>query len=472
MAKHFQVDTNGTLTINLASYWPMEGNSNDFFGSNNGTDASITYGTSFGKVNKGAESNVNNSSKITVSSVTPDAVSLWVNPTSGHNGLILSDTGIVKIFYYGTTGVLHLEDGTNSHSFGALTTGAWNHIVLNYVSGQYVVYVNGSLVGSYTNAQIPVVKLAETSSNNSTTYLDEVGFWTGGKTLSSQEISDLYNGGSGQTMVANTAYTKTLSDSILNGASRTASIARIAGFLRAPSDAILNGASRTATVSRLAGFSRSVSDSILNGASRLALLGKGVARTMSDSIMNGVSRFASVSYIHGWVRAMSDSILNGASRTATVSRLGAFGRNMSDSILNGASRTATLAKGLARAISDSIGNAASRFASVARQAGFLRTISDSILNGASRTAALTKGLSKNLSDSVMNAASRLATLTRVQGFIRTISDSMMVARGRLTIMKAYVNGLLIQFKSKFTPQGTSFNSKYVKQNTDFENKYQ
>jgi len=52
-----------------------------------------------------------------------------------------------------------------------------------------------------------------------------------------------------------------------------------------------------------------------------------------------------------------------------------------------------------------------------------------------------------------------------------MSDSMMVARGRLTTTKAYVNGLLVQFVSKFTPQGTSYSDKYTPQGTPFENKY-
>ncbi len=48
MAKQFQYDPTGTLTTGLVSYYKMEGNSNDFWGTNNGTDTSVTYGTAIG----------------------------------------------------------------------------------------------------------------------------------------------------------------------------------------------------------------------------------------------------------------------------------------------------------------------------------------------------------------------------------------------------------------------------------------
>ena len=54
--KAFQVNTlsGGSLVGGLVSYYPMEGNSNDFNGSNNGADTgSPAYSTSNGKVNQG-----------------------------------------------------------------------------------------------------------------------------------------------------------------------------------------------------------------------------------------------------------------------------------------------------------------------------------------------------------------------------------------------------------------------------------
>src|SRR5664280_2692195 len=66
MAKHFQVDTGGTLLTSLLSYFRMEGDSTDYWGSNNGTDTAITYNSGNGKVNQGAGFN-GSTSKITMS---------------------------------------------------------------------------------------------------------------------------------------------------------------------------------------------------------------------------------------------------------------------------------------------------------------------------------------------------------------------------------------------------------------------
>ena len=51
----FQVNTlsGGSLTTSLISYYPMSGNSNDYYGSNNGANHSVSYSTSYGKVNQG-----------------------------------------------------------------------------------------------------------------------------------------------------------------------------------------------------------------------------------------------------------------------------------------------------------------------------------------------------------------------------------------------------------------------------------
>ena len=54
---------NNTLNNGLVAYWKMDGNSNDSVGSNNGTDTNITYNTTYGKINEGADFN-GSSSKI------------------------------------------------------------------------------------------------------------------------------------------------------------------------------------------------------------------------------------------------------------------------------------------------------------------------------------------------------------------------------------------------------------------------
>lgn len=125
--------------------------------------------------------------------------------------------------------------------------------------------------------------------------------------------------------------------------------------------------------------------------------------------------------------------------------------------------------------SDSMMNAASRLATVGRVFVGARAISASMMNAASRFAIVGKGIFRTMSDSIMNAASRFASVSAVvhhiTAYVASISDSMMNARNRYAIAKAYVNGLLIQFTSKFTSRGTTFGSKYTPQGTDYEDKY-
>jgi len=181
-------------------------------------------------------------------------------------------------------------------------------------------------------------------------------------------------------------------------------------FTRSLSDSIMNGVSRTASLNRLVSYKRSASDSLMNASSRFATVTKGYIRNLSDSIMNGASRLVSVSRVTNYVRSISINIMVGASRTVSVDRLGIFSRSLSDSISNGASRLATVARvgTFARGISDSIMNGASRFTSVNRIATSIRAISENIMNGASRT----------------------VTVDKITHHIRTLSDSIMVGAGR------------------------------------------
>ena|ERR1039458_412131 len=95
-----------------------------------------------------------------------------------------------------------------------------------------------------------------------------------------------------------------------------------AALTRTMSDSIMNGASRTATIGRLAAYTRTPSDAIMNAASRFATASKGFVRAMADSMMNAAGRLATISYATHFVQhivaAMSDSIMNSRGRYATT----------------------------------------------------------------------------------------------------------------------------------------------------------
>lgn len=225
VSKVFQVDDACSLTNGLVSYWRMEGNSSDYVGNNNGTDLAMSYGASYGKVGQGAFFG-GGSSRITVGESTPlnsssFSIGMWVRTTSS--------SGIYQVlarrsanFYEGyglyfvpNTGKLGIFFGFGAPSEITLNTdkvindGNWHFLTLTVDSSilQAKIYCDNILEGTLSLPS-PIFQSGSLSigydvPNASTVYsfvgsLDQVGYWN--RVLSAQEISDLHNSGSGQTM--------------------------------------------------------------------------------------------------------------------------------------------------------------------------------------------------------------------------------------------------------------------------------
>ena len=231
MAKTFQVDTGGTLTTNLVSYYKLE-DVNDFWASYNLTNNnSVAFNT--GKVNNAADFGASNTNKsLTIAdNLGIDggncSLSAWVNvttaPTSGNYMVLVSqysDTSskvAYQIAYFNDAGTLKLLFGRERVAVAAdriyytttLTTGNWYHLAITYDGTNLRAYYNGSLVespiaasgnGAGTRSSLLSVGVAYTAVNDFYSGLvDEFGVWS--KALSATEITDLYNSGNGQTMI-------------------------------------------------------------------------------------------------------------------------------------------------------------------------------------------------------------------------------------------------------------------------------
>jgi hypothetical protein len=233
LAKQFQHDTNGTLVNGLVSYYPMEGGPTDYYGSNNGTDSSVSYGTSYGKVNQGAGMSGGYISVTPTSTASAFSIAYWVKYndfSSTYNGAIgrqISGSPYASGWtsWADTSGNYQIFGRSNSVNFVSestgvtLNTGTWYHIAITWDSagdGKMRFYKNGSLAytstGSSAAAMTGLANLLmgglqwlNTSQNSmldSQVFhgsIDEVGLW--GNALSAQEVTDLWNGGAGQTMV-------------------------------------------------------------------------------------------------------------------------------------------------------------------------------------------------------------------------------------------------------------------------------
>lgn len=229
MAKHFQVDTGSTLTTNLVAYYKLE-DVNDYYGAFTLTNTN-TVAFNAGKISNAANfGSANTNKNLTTTNtlgINGGAISLacWVNittaPASGNFATIVqqdNNSSIVQydFYYQNNAGTLRLDfwrykvaNGLEGPSYNVtLTPGTWYHLVFTYDGTNIRGYVNGSLVAGPTTASgtgsgslIDGFRIGSTIDD--ALYLsglvDECGVWT--KALSTTEITDLYNSGSGQTMV-------------------------------------------------------------------------------------------------------------------------------------------------------------------------------------------------------------------------------------------------------------------------------
>lgn len=227
MAKSFIVDTGGTLTTGLVSYYKM-GDGRDFYGTNHGTASNVTFGSSYGKYNNGGSFN-GSSSHIKMGGQASNAIPLswscWfkpgvtINSSTGTTHTILeqgttgaspalaipASSGYLRFYIYKDPGPL-IDVRTNTTSW---TSGTWYHAVVTVnSSGVAKIYINGTDdTASGGTSQTSGLQFASYFNIGNSDYynanyfngsIDEVGIWS--KALSTTEISDLYNSGNGQTM--------------------------------------------------------------------------------------------------------------------------------------------------------------------------------------------------------------------------------------------------------------------------------
>jgi len=230
-----------SLNTDLISYWKLDessGNRADSFASNTLTDNN-TVGSATGKINLGADFERSASEYLSITDGSQAgldlgaggadfSLSLWVkiesNPTqwfmtgADDRALISKYTSVsnqrsffLEYGYDGTNYVFasHVtNDGTtlvsNKVVCGNLTTGSFYHVAVTYDASAslFTWYLNGSLVGttagvsSIFNSTAPF-QLGALSQQGAYMdgILDEVGIWS--RVLSADDITTLYNSGSG-----------------------------------------------------------------------------------------------------------------------------------------------------------------------------------------------------------------------------------------------------------------------------------
>lgn len=236
----FIVDTNGTLTENLVSFWTMNETSatvgtqvtrDDSFSSNNLTDnrSATSYILSdTGKINNSANLELSNGNFFEATDNTSLStgdidftISAWVKMESESAGttpeviVSKSDSGSVRefsLYYTGATDdkfkfEVYDSGGTsrcNVSTTSTVTTDTWYHLIAWHDSVTDTCKIalnNGTADSGAVSGGVPSDTAANFRIGADTTsetnffdgLIDEVGFWK--KTLSTQEKTDLYNSG-------------------------------------------------------------------------------------------------------------------------------------------------------------------------------------------------------------------------------------------------------------------------------------
>lgn len=227
------------LTDSIIHYWKFDSsNSNDSIGSANGTDTSITYNGTNGKINNGA--GFGSGSKIVFGTVsdlqftssgaftmnfwfkgtfTNGAFASYYQGSSPYTGWTLyrndAQAGTNGVYFYLNNGGSYNElkmscSGTNLG--GNPYDGNWHMITITYSGGNSISNMKFYLDGTVNSGTTNSVSATSSPSYSGLSFnigaengvaeinpgaIDEFGVWS--RTLSAGEVTTLWNGGSGLT---------------------------------------------------------------------------------------------------------------------------------------------------------------------------------------------------------------------------------------------------------------------------------
>lgn len=230
--KRFQVDTNNTLRENLESCYKADDNFDDFFDSRDGSDTDVSYVD--GKINRAGSFNGSSSRSEFSDARLADGIKkrsldvlFRVPDTTGGRTILGYGTGSgaayrwwgYRLTYDSGNWKLTIDTAGETASGDSITINAntWYHAAITFDGIIVRFYLNGVAVGTYDFSATINTVLSSGAIGRRQGYadqyfkgnLEEIRVWN--KVLSAQEIADLNNGGSGQTMEYETVL-KSVSD--------------------------------------------------------------------------------------------------------------------------------------------------------------------------------------------------------------------------------------------------------------------
>lgn len=192
-----------SLISGLVASYNFEGNSNDLAGARNGTDTSISYGPSYGKITDGAAFN-GSTSKIVIPSLTTGSsftIGFWLYPQASANAyetIFTNGLGGTGVYFNPSAQLINFYELADHQNSSAISLYNWHCIVITCNAGSLKIYVDG-ILDSPTFTGITGAALTtfgwDSFSEEFTGYLDIFNVWSRELTLT--EIAAFYNGGAG-----------------------------------------------------------------------------------------------------------------------------------------------------------------------------------------------------------------------------------------------------------------------------------
>jgi hypothetical protein len=228
-----------TLKTSLYAVYNGENNTNDSFGTNNGTAiGSVTYGT--GKMGNAFQFNGSSFVKLPENSIrftNSFSVSFWLRTTANQT---TTERGLIADYYWSSVSWgyyislrhdsnkirLFWRNGStfNSLESSVISLNQWNHVcvVWDKANTNWKIYINGVLDNQIsTNSNDITYAVGSNRTNiggmndNSPESLngsmDSINFWS--KAITQAEVTELYNSGNGTQYVSNDFYKLSTNDS-------------------------------------------------------------------------------------------------------------------------------------------------------------------------------------------------------------------------------------------------------------------
>ncbi|HVB33707.1 MAG TPA: LamG-like jellyroll fold domain-containing protein [Patescibacteria group bacterium] len=302
----------------MVAYWQMEGSSRDNTGGTaGGSDTAVIYKGSGSRPTAATErfASYDGASSQTSgalpSTYNPCSLFIWYRPRSAPSAYYWTSYNNTNLgFQVRTTGQLYVQtyNGSGGPYFYSTGTnfndGKWHLLVMRVNGGTVDANYDGKFLNSGSGATVNVGGNFWVGSDFGT--VNGAVFDAGEMAFFSEYIPDdlIAQYYAWATKKKPTGFSKWLkyifnlnaSVTMMNAASRYATVQRVMGRARSATVSMMNAASRFATAKRALTWSRSASVSMMNSASRYATAAWHEVivwtRTASVSMMNSASRFA------------------------------------------------------------------------------------------------------------------------------------------------------------------------------------